>query len=42
MPIIQVNLIEGRQPLSHDEVIEVAALATEKFIKLIKETNARM
>ncbi|WP_028394004.1 purine-nucleoside phosphorylase [Bacillus cihuensis] len=30
------------QPLSHDEVIEVAAMVKEKFIKLVKETIARM
>ncbi|MGE7945553.1 purine-nucleoside phosphorylase [Lysinibacillus sp. NPDC093688] len=30
------------QPLSHDEVIEVAALVRDKFIKLVKETVARM
>ncbi|GAB0169137.1 purine-nucleoside phosphorylase [Lysinibacillus sp. CTST325] len=30
------------QPLSHDEVIEVAALARDKFIKLVKETISRM
>lgn len=30
------------QPLSHDEVIEVAALVREKFIKLVKESIARM
>ncbi|MEH7254585.1 purine-nucleoside phosphorylase [Neobacillus niacini] len=30
------------QPLSHDEVIEVAALAREKFINLIKETIGRI
>lgn len=30
------------QPLSHDEVIEVAALVRDKFIKLVKESIARM
>lgn len=30
------------QPLSHDEVIEVASLAREKFIKLVTESIARM
>ncbi|MBP0726314.1 purine-nucleoside phosphorylase [Bacillus sp. RG28] len=30
------------QPLNHDEVIEVAALVKEKFIKLVKETIGRM
>ncbi|MDA1475453.1 purine-nucleoside phosphorylase [Bacillus changyiensis] len=30
------------QPLSHDEVIEVAATVREKFIKLVKESIARM
>ncbi|MGE7998476.1 purine-nucleoside phosphorylase [Lysinibacillus sp. NPDC093190] len=30
------------QPLSHDEVIEVAALVRDKFIKLVKETISRM
>ncbi|MDR7076042.1 purine nucleoside phosphorylase [Neobacillus niacini] len=30
------------QPLSHDEVIEVAPMVREKFIKLVKETIARM
>ncbi|MGE6541238.1 purine-nucleoside phosphorylase [Bacillus luti] len=30
------------QPLHHDEVIEVAALAREKFIKLVKETISKM
>jgi purine-nucleoside phosphorylase len=30
------------QPLSHDEVIEVAALVKEKFINLVKETIVRM
>lgn len=30
------------QPLSHDEVIEVAALAREKFIKLVTESVGRM
>jgi len=30
------------QPLNHAEVIEVAALVREKFIKLVKETIARM
>ena len=30
------------QPLSHDEVIEVAALVREKFINLVKETITRM
>ncbi|MDQ0970537.1 purine nucleoside phosphorylase [Neobacillus niacini] len=30
------------QPLNHDEVIEVAAMVREKFIKLVKETITRM
>lgn len=30
------------QPLSHSEVIEVAALVREKFVKLVKETISRM
>ena len=30
------------QPLSHDEVIEVAAMVREKFINLVKETITRM
>lgn len=30
------------QPLSHDEVIEVAALVREKFLNLVKESIARM
>jgi purine-nucleoside phosphorylase len=30
------------QPLNHDEVIEVAALAREKFIKLVTEAIGRM
>jgi Phosphorylase superfamily len=30
------------QPLSHDEVIEVAALVRDKFLKLVKESIARM
>jgi purine-nucleoside phosphorylase len=30
------------QPLSHDEVIEVAAMVREEFINLVKETITRM
>jgi purine-nucleoside phosphorylase len=30
------------QPLSHDEVVEVADMVREKFIKLVKKTITRM